>query len=234
MSGWTLQIVGDGGHARDIAAYAEYVTATTTPVAVVHRSHHRDVTPGDEYGPHFILGMNDAQDRFAVSVELGGPGLSVIASSTRWRLLIPEDWKARKPYLSSAAGVVVAPGVTMLTEVALGSGVHVNGGAFLTRCSIGEFTTIGPNATICGDVTIGARCMIGAGAVIKNLVQIGNDVTVGAGAVVIDDVPDGQTVVGVPARPVNRSAEPLHRWKGPGLGTWEFDPSRGGWNRVSK
>lgn len=88
----------------------------------------------------------------------------------------------------------------MLSGVRLGKHVHVNYGSMMTRSSVGDFTTIGPGVTICGDVTIGARCLIGAGAVIKNLVTIGDDVTVGAGAVVVNDLPDGVTVKGNPAR----------------------------------
>jgi serine acetyltransferase len=35
-------------------------------------------------------------------------------------------------------------------------------------------------------------------------IRIGKDAIVGAGAVVISDVPDGVTVVGVPARPITK------------------------------
>jgi hypothetical protein len=38
--------------------------------------------------------------------------------------------------------------------------------------------------------------------VILDGITIGDDVTIGAGAVVTKDVPDGVTVLGVPARPI--------------------------------
>jgi acetyltransferase-like isoleucine patch superfamily enzyme len=105
-------------------------------------------------------------------------------------------------------GVWVHQTAIISQSVTVGAHTHINAGVFATRATIGDFVTVGPNATICGDVTIGDGCMIGAGAVIKNLVTIGDNVTVGAGAVVVADVPDGQTVVGNPAKPLNPNANP--------------------------
>ena len=49
------------------------------------------------------------------------------------------------------------------------------------------------------------RAAVGTGAVILPGVTIGVGAIVGAGAVVTRDVPDGSTVVGNPARPIDRS-----------------------------
>lgn len=46
--------------------------------------------------------------------------------------------------------------------------------------------------------------MIGAGAVLLGKIRIGNNVQIGANSVVLDDVPDNVTVVGAPARIVNK------------------------------
>jgi serine O-acetyltransferase len=69
---------------------------------------------------------------------------------------------------------------------------------------------IGPNCLLFQQVTIGANDRgvprigghvdIGAGAKILGPIRIGHHARIGANAVVIDDVPDGATVVGVPAR----------------------------------
>ncbi len=50
--------------------------------------------------------------------------------------------------------------------------------------------------------TLGSDIFFGSGAKILGGITIGNHVTVGANAVVVDDVPDGATVVGIPARVV--------------------------------
>jgi acetyltransferase EpsM len=99
-------------------------------------------------------------------------------------------------------GVVVGPNSTVGPLTVLGSHTHINANVFVTRASLGDFCTVSPGATICGDVMIGDHVSIGAGATISNLVLIQSNVTVGAGCV----IPPGQTLpahstwVGVPGR----------------------------------
>jgi serine O-acetyltransferase len=50
--------------------------------------------------------------------------------------------------------------------------------------------------------TLGDDVLVGAGAKIVGNVRIGSRTRIGANAVVVDDVPDGATVVGIPARVV--------------------------------
>jgi len=53
-----------------------------------------------------------------------------------------------------------------------------------------------------GEVVIGERAMIGAGAIVLPGVEIGAGAQVAANSLVADDVPQGETVAGVPAAPV--------------------------------
>ncbi len=57
--------------------------------------------------------------------------------------------------------------------------------------------------------TIGSRVVIGTGSAILGNIRLGDDVKVGAGSVVVHSVPDGCTVVGIPARLVRGPAEAL-------------------------
>ena len=73
-------------------------------------------------------------------------------------------------------------------NVEVGRHALVIGGAAVAGSSrIGDHAWISPSATIRDHVTLGARALVGVGAV------------------VIEDVPEGTTVAGVPAKPLGRS-----------------------------
>ncbi len=81
---------------------------------------------------------------------------------------------------------------------------------------IGETTIIGDDCILYHGVTLGGvstqdikrhptladRVLVGAGAKVLGPIYLGHDSKVGANSVVTKDVPEGQTVVGIPARPV--------------------------------
>jgi serine O-acetyltransferase len=93
--------------------------------------------------------------------------------------------------------VVVRPGVYMPHgQVVVDGMVEVGSEAALL-----PFVTIGLRAGSVEGPTIGPGATIGTGAKVLGPVRVGAGARVGANAVVITDVPEGSTVVGVPARP---------------------------------
>jgi len=54
--------------------------------------------------------------------------------------------------------------------------------------------------------TVGNNVIIGAGAKVLGPITVGHNARVGANSVVLDNVPNDTTVVGMPARPVDRKA----------------------------
>jgi serine O-acetyltransferase len=57
--------------------------------------------------------------------------------------------------------------------------------------------------------TLGKRVVVGTGASVLGDIRLGDDVKVGAGSVVVHSVPDGCTVVGIPAKVVRTRTEAL-------------------------
>ena len=98
-------------------------------------------------------------------------------------------------------GTVIQSGVNIAANTKVGCFVKLN-----TMCNImhdnviGDFVTVSPNAVTLGYVTIEKRAFLGANCTILPNLTIGKDTTVGAGAVVTKDVPNQQTVKGVPAK----------------------------------
>jgi len=180
-----------GGHGQDIAAI---VKNSGQPFA----GYLDDKIDGpDILGPcldlelydNYLIGHNDSRIREQMD-RAEGAAIAIHASA------------AVHLTLQALPGVVIGAHTTIGPKTRLGRHTHVNGNVFITRAQIGDFVTIGPGATICGDVTIGAGSQIGAGAVISNLANLGPRVTIGAGTVVLprQELPPNSTWVGTPAR----------------------------------
>jgi UDP-perosamine 4-acetyltransferase len=102
-------------------------------------------------------------------------------------------------------GALVMPGAVVNALAVVGAGAIVNTGALIDHeCHIGDLAHVAPGAALAGSVAVGEGALVGIGARIAPGRRIGAWATVGAGAVVIDDVPRGDTVVGIPARPFQR------------------------------
>jgi serine O-acetyltransferase len=73
-------------------------------------------------------------------------------------------------------------------------------------CYLYHQVTLGVARTMGGKrhPTIGNNVIIGAGAKVLGPITVGDNARVGSNAVVVDSVPNDTTVVGIPARPVDR------------------------------
>jgi len=77
--------------------------------------------------------------------------------------------------------------------------VHISHGV-----QIKENALIIANSMIAGSVNIGKNTWVAPSSAILNKVSIGDDVTIGLGAIVIRNVPDGEVVVGNPAKSIKK------------------------------
>lgn len=197
-----LVIVGAGGHARVVLSILDsrsvqglldpaFAPGTRVDGAIVLGG--EDALP-DRTGPMHVA-IGDNRRRREVVERFG---------SRTWQTIISAMATA-PPGLEIGEGTFVGTRAVIQPGSRIGRHVIINTGAIVEHdCSIGDFVHIGPGAVLCGGVKVGEDTLVGASAVIVPGVLIGRAATVGAGSVVLSSVADGQTVVGNPARLLER------------------------------
>jgi sugar O-acyltransferase (sialic acid O-acetyltransferase NeuD family) len=142
-------------------------------------------------GVAVIVTVDQPTMRCRLACEYGlQRGMTVVASSA-----------AVSPRARTGPGCIIQRGVMLSADAVIGDAVKINMGAQIHHdCRVGSYSTVAPGACLLGTVTVGEQAFIGANATVLPHRRIGSNAIVGAGAVVVDDVPDGMTVVGIPAR----------------------------------
>lgn len=212
-----VALIGGGVHA---VVVADCMTAAgqAQPIGYVdHRDHNR--APMKSMGIAY-LGDDEQLVRLVdeASVTACILGLAGLEHSHRRIALVasldaqlPTWWTAVHPSATVADSVEIGHGTVVFAGVIINAlarvGCHtvINTSAVIEHhCTIQDFAVISPRATLCGCVTVGRGAFVGAGAVVITDRVIGAGSVVGAGAVVLDDVPAHRTVVGNPARMIDR------------------------------
>jgi UDP-3-O-[3-hydroxymyristoyl] glucosamine N-acyltransferase len=81
------------------------------------------------------------------------------------------------------------------------------------NCYVGKHTVITANAMLAGSVRIEDYTWIAPSVCIRDGIKIGSKATIGLAALVTKDVPDGMTVLGVPARDISEYKILIHNWQ---------------------
>lgn len=201
-------IVGNGGHAR-ACLDAWDAASELTPAGYVGPA------AGDVLGLPY-LGVDDDLPALVASglrlafVALGANGVRravsarcVEAGLGLATVVAPTAQVGRTAQVG--AGSILLHRAVLGARARVGVGSIINTGATVDHdCVVGDYVHIAPGVNLAGTVVVGDDAMIGIGASVVPGVRIGARATVGAGAVVLQDVPDGQTVVGVPAQELKR------------------------------
>lgn len=208
--GRPIVVVGGGGHAKVVI---EILLAAGWRV-----EGYTDARPGDAFAgvpwlggdgtlpallargvrhAHVALGDNALRDRLLAEVEALGftPGNAVHPGAVV------------SPTAVLGRGVALMAGAILNAAVSLGDGSIVNTGATVDHDGrIGRAVHIAPGSHLAGTVTVADGALIGVGSIVGRgrPLRIGRNAVVGSGSVVIEDVPDGTTVAGNPARPIAR------------------------------
>lgn len=141
------------------------------------------------------IGDNSTRKRVSTMLTESGYRLTLVVSG----------------YAMPSPTAVLSPGAQLLPGAVVNAGTEISTGAIINSnatvehdCHIGEYAHVGPGAAIGGAVRVEHTAFLGLGSRVLPGIQVGAGAIIGAGAVVIDDVPAGLTVVGSPARPINR------------------------------
>lgn len=103
-------------------------------------------------------------------------------------------------------GSLLCPFTCLTSNIKIGKFFHANIYSYVAHdCVIGDYVTFAPGAKCNGNIHIEDHAYIGTGAIIKQgtpeqPLLIGKGAVIGMGAVVTKSVPAGVTVVGNPAR----------------------------------
>jgi bifunctional UDP-N-acetylglucosamine pyrophosphorylase / glucosamine-1-phosphate N-acetyltransferase len=142
----------------------------------------------------------------------------IVRSSTVENSVIADDADVG-PYSHVRAGSEIGPRAHVgnfaeIKNARLASGVKVGHFSYIGDAAVGEEANIGAGTVTANfdgarkhQTDIGARAFIGSDTILRAPVSVGDDARTGAGSVVTKDVPDGATVVGVPARVVAPRSE---------------------------
>jgi serine O-acetyltransferase len=150
----------------------------------------------------------DPAARSRLEVFLCYPGFHAMVFHRLAHKLWRRDFKLLARWISLFSrfitGIEIHPGAKIGRHFFIDHGMGV---------VIGETSTIGDDVTIYHDVTLGGtsfskgirhpqignNVIIGAGAQVLGPIQVGDGARIGSNAVVVKDVPQGATMVGVPA-----------------------------------
>ena len=156
----------------------------------------------------------DPAARSGLEVLLCYPGLHAIiwhrAASALWRRQLYLPARLVSNTARRLTGIEIHPAAQLGRRIIIDHGMGV---------VIGETAIVGDDVYMYHQVTlggtsssrgkrhptIGRNVIIGAGAKVLGDILVGDDARVGANAVVVQDVQPGATVVGIPARAVERN-----------------------------
>lgn len=157
--------------------------------------------------------QRDPAARSSLEVLLCYPGLHAVL----WHKLSHGLWRRglRVPARIVAHGARFLTGIEIHPAAVVGRRLIIDHGMGVV---IGETAVIGDDVYLYHQVTLGGtssergkrhptvgnNVIIGAGAKVLGDILVGDNARVGANAVVVQPVPAGVTVVGIPARPVER------------------------------
>lgn len=204
-----LGIVGAGGFGIEVSSYATEAGLRTVFIETDNTQSSGSLSPaafaeGKDGKKTFIVAVANSNTRRALADELRSLNISAGQFVDQSAFVSPQA--------SIGQGAIVCPYTCITSNAVIGEHFHANIYSYVAHdCVIGDYVTFAPRVCCNGNVHIKDGAYIGTGAMIRQgqpgqPLVIGRNAIVGMGAVVLENVPDGATVVGAPAKIIEKSA----------------------------
>lgn len=202
-----LAILGAGGHGGVIADSAE---SLGWKVSFFSDGHSGQVSQWEILGSGALL-LERASEFEGVMVAIGNnvarlDWLNRLQTAGARIATIIDRTAIVSSQASIGEGCFLAPGSIVNRATTIARGCIINTAATVDHdCHVGEACHLSPGVHLSGTVRIGRMSWLGTGTSVRNNVVIGDAVVAGVGSVIVNDIASGLMVVGIPARPLERS-----------------------------
>jgi sugar O-acyltransferase (sialic acid O-acetyltransferase NeuD family) len=213
-----LIVIGAGGLGSEVVWAAENLNARTPTFEILGFCDDDAGRKGSTFYHYPVLGNPEE-----ITAQLGEtPGFLCAVGNNHHRAEVVQrvlalGWKPLS---------VIEPSVMLARDVTIGPGTYVAAGSTLSpdanvgshvilnlKCTIAhhshveDFAQVSPTACVSGYCVVKKGAMLGSNAVVGPRIVIGAWSTLGASSFAVEDVPDGATAMGNPARVMFRSSK---------------------------
>lgn len=205
-----IVIIGAGGFGREVAWLIEEINEANSEWNLLgFIDENKDNIGKVSYGYKILGDLNYFKDKnnlyYVCAIGNATSRKKIIEKCYKYNIkaaiLIHPSVMFQRKLVDISEGAIICAGNILTTNIKIKRHAIIN-----LSCTIGhdviidEFVTLYPGVNLSGNCSVGTSTELGTGSKVIQGKSIGSDCVIGAGAVVINDIKDGCTAVGVPAK----------------------------------